>query len=124
MRNPLHIILTGIALFCIDSHAVQRVPEVVTKAERFSYDTLAGLVRNEDIPVDWLCADRYFHYSIEDSLGREHFLVDTRTWKKKRIFDCRNMSLKISELLKSQRGGCMTVRTRLKYIPSTSTRTM
>ena len=105
MRNPLHIILTGIALFCIDSHAVQRVPEVVTKAERFSYDTLAGLVRNEDIPVDWLCADRYFHYSIEDSLGREHFLVDTRTWKKKRIFDCRNMSLKISELLKSQRGG-------------------
>ena len=104
MRYPLkNLILTGSILICFNAFAGPDVTDVISRAEQFSYDSLSLLVRNQEIDVDWLSGDRYFHYSIEEASGRTHFVVDTRTWKKTMVLDCREMSERIARMQENER---------------------
>lgn len=100
MRIPLkYLLLTGILSVCIDADAGHDIFSALSRAESFSYDTLGRFVRNQDITVDWHDGDRYFHYCMEDSTGIRHFIVDTRSWKKKEAFDNAVMARRLAGLL-------------------------
>ena len=104
--SPKILFLTGF-LF-VYSHSIiagPAVAETIAKAECFSYDSLSPLVRNASMQVDWLQGDRYFHYRAEDSLGVHHYVVDTRNWTKKELFDPKALSGRIAGLLENERGG-------------------
>lgn len=104
--SPKILFLTGcFLLFSYSIYAGPTVAEAIAKAERFSYDSLSPLVRNASMQVDWLQGDRYFHYRAEDSLGVHHYVVDTRNWKKRELFDPKALSGRIAGLLENERGG-------------------
>ena len=112
MIKSLTLLLSTMSLLCGTVVAKPAVSEAISVAESFSYDTLGRLVRNQSISVDWLDGDRYFHYSIEDSTGvRHHYIVDTRSWKKKELFDPFSLPVRIAEKINGEgcpdKSGCL-----------------
>ena len=60
----------------------------MARADRFSSDSLGGLIRNQYVSVQWIGEEcRWFHYTSDDADARRYWLVDTRTWRKRPLFD-------------------------------------
>lgn len=51
----------------------------MARADRFSSDSLGGLIRNQYVSVQWIGEEcRWFHYTSDDADARRYWLVDTR----------------------------------------------
>lgn len=82
---------------------------IVSKADRFSYDSLYSKVRNENISVKWIDGGRWFWYTLDEKSSgdekdakdgkatRHWYLVDTRNWKRQELFDPASMAEQLSK---------------------------
>lgn len=71
----------------------------MARAEKFCEDSLSRCIRNGHLSVNWINdGSRWFWYSSEDEEGKNWHLVDTRTGKKKLLFDTADFFSKLNEL--------------------------
>ena len=69
----------------------------MARADRFSSDSLGGLIRNQYVSVQWIGKEcRWFHYTSDDADARRFWLVDTRTWRKRPLFDSFSMTRQLA----------------------------
>ncbi len=69
------------------------------RADEFSSDSLSRLVLNSSCSVHWTDSScRYFWYSTATPEGTDYFLVDTKTWKKTKLFDRNGLLIKVNSL--------------------------
>lgn len=59
----------------------------VEKAEGYSFDELYDLIKNQSVTINPIGGGGFLHYSLEDSLGQHHYMLNTRTWKRREVFD-------------------------------------
>jgi len=94
------VILTMKRLFYIFSFLAFSV--FSSAQETPGLDDLRELIRNSYMEVKWVDS-RYFTYSPVEGGSRFYYLVDTRTWKRIRMFDNVEFASKLNEI--SQGGG-------------------
>lgn len=71
-------------------------------ADRFSSDSLSGLIRNRSLSVQWPDREcRTFHYTVDKADGRHYIQVDTRTWRKRTMFDNARMAAELTRFADS-----------------------
>lgn len=76
----------------------------MARADRFSSDSLGGLIRNQYVSVQWIGKEcRWFHYTSDDADARRYWLVDTRTWRKRPLFDSFLMTRQLAAYADSSR---------------------
>ena len=76
----------------------------MARADRFSSDSLGGLIRNQYVSVQWIGEEcRWFHYTSDDADARRYWLVDTRTWRKRPLFDSFSMTRQLAAYADSSR---------------------
>ena len=76
----------------------------MARADRFSSDSLGGLIRNQYVSVQWIGKEcRWFHYTSDDADARRFWLVDTRTWRKRPLFDSFSMARQLAAYADSSR---------------------
>ena len=76
----------------------------MARADRFSSDSLGGLIRNQYVSVQWIGKEcRWFHYTSDDADARRYWLVDTRTWRKRPLFDSFSMTRQLAAYADSSR---------------------
>ena len=76
----------------------------MARADRFSSDSLGDLIRNQSVSVQWIGKDcRWFHYTSDDADARRYWLVDTRTWRKRPLFDSFSMVRQLAAYADSSR---------------------
>lgn len=76
----------------------------MARADRFSSDSLGDLIRNQSVSVQWIGKDcRWFHYTSDDADARRYWLVDTRTWRKRPLFDSFSMARQLAAYADSSR---------------------
>lgn len=69
------------------------------RCEKFCEDSLGRLMYNRHIHVNWINGDsRRFWYTTEDSGGKTWWIADTRTGRKRRMFDTEDFLMKLNGL--------------------------
>ena len=89
------VILTMKRLFYIFSFLAFSV--FSSAQETPGLDDLRELIRNSYMEVKWVDS-RYFTYSPVEGGSRVYYLVDTRTWKRIRMFDNVEFASKLNEI--------------------------
>lgn len=76
----------------------------MARADRFSADSLSKLMRNYSLSIEWVGDDcRQFYYSTDDAQARHYWIVDTRSWRKRPLFDSEAMVRQLSAYADSSR---------------------
>ena len=89
----MRLVLTIILAFSISlSYANDRADSSCVSLEGMS-----KLMKNAYLSVDWVNADR-FTYSEETSEGREYYIVDTKSWKSRKMFETADLVSKLNNL--------------------------
>ena len=70
----------------------------MARAEKFCEDSLSRCIRNGHLSANWINdGSRWFWYSSEDAEGKNWYLADTKTGKKKQLFDTADFFSKLNE---------------------------
>ena len=70
----------------------------MARAEKFCKDSLSRCIRNGHLSANWINdGSRWFWYSSEDAEGKNWYLADTKTGKKKQLFDTADFFSKLNE---------------------------
>ncbi len=72
-------------------------------AERFSSDSLARHILNDNLSVKWTPDGKSFWYALETDRGNVFYIVNTKNWEKAPLFDPREVMDKINAMLPSDK---------------------